>query len=45
MTARIAARIVVVRLVNATGIAFAGRRRPDAARTAPTTTGFAESII
>jgi hypothetical protein len=45
MTARIDARIGVVRLVNATGIAFAGQHRPDTARTAPTTTGFAESII
>ena len=42
MTARIGVRIGVVRLVNATGIAFAGQHRPD---TAPTTAGFTESII
>jgi hypothetical protein len=45
MTVRIGAWIAVAGLEHARGMPFGRQRRPDTARTAPTTAGVVESII
>jgi hypothetical protein len=45
MTDRFGARIAPGSLEHARGMPFGTPRRPDTTRTAPTTTGVAESII